>query len=57
MSLGGSLIAGPGVAATSQVPELLAEGPHQAVWERTSLTGWASLGGVVVGGVGAVALN
>ena len=57
VSLGGSLIAGPGVAATSQVPELLAEGPYQAVWERTSLTGWASLGGVVVGGVGAVALN
>jgi len=56
VSLGGALIGGPAVAATSRVPELLAEGTNHAVWERTPL-GWTSLGGSVVGGVGAVALN
>jgi hypothetical protein len=56
VSLGGGLIGGPGVAATSRVPVLLAEGTNRAVWKRTPLA-WASLGGTVVGGVGAVALN
>jgi hypothetical protein len=55
--LGGSLIGGPGVAATSRASELLAEGSNHAVFERTPLTGWTSLGGSVVGGVGAAALN
>jgi hypothetical protein len=55
--LGGSLIGGPAVAATSRVPELLAEGNNHAVWERTLVTGWVSLGGSVSGGVGAAALN
>jgi len=27
------------------------------VYERTPVTGWTSLGGAVVGGVGATALN
>ena len=57
VSLGGSLIGGPAVAALSRAPEFLAEGPHQAVWERTLVAGWTSLGLAVVGGVGAVALN
>ena len=57
VSLGGSLIGGPAVAATSRVTELVAEGSNHAVWERTRLTGWTSLGGTVVGGVGAAALN
>jgi GH25 family lysozyme M1 (1,4-beta-N-acetylmuramidase) len=56
-SLGGTLIGGPGIAATSRGPELLAESTNHAVWERTPLTGWASLGGSVVGGVGGVGLN
>jgi hypothetical protein len=57
VSLGGTLIGGPGIAATSRGPELLAESTNHAVWERTPLTGWASLGGSVVGGVGGVGLN
>ena len=56
-SLGGSLIGGPAAAATTQAPEFLAEGTNKAVWGRTPLTGWTSLGGVVAGGVGAAALN
>jgi hypothetical protein len=56
VSLGGSLIGGPAVAATSRVPELLAEGSNGATYARTPL-GWTSLGGTVVGGVGAAALN
>jgi GH25 family lysozyme M1 (1,4-beta-N-acetylmuramidase) len=56
-SLGGSLIGGPGVGATSLSTDLLAEGSNHAVWQRTPLTGWSSLGGSVVGGVGAAALN
>ena len=57
VSLGGALIGGPAVAAASRATELLAEGTDHAVWERTPLTGWAGLGGRVVGGVGAAALN
>jgi hypothetical protein len=57
VSLGGSLIGGPAVAAMSRAPEFLAEGPHQAVWERTLLAGWTSLGLAVVGGVGAAGLD
>jgi len=57
VSLGGGLVGGPAVAAASQAPEFVAEGSNGAVWERTALTGWASLGGTVVGGVGAAALN
>jgi len=57
VSLGGQLTGGPAVAATTQSTDLLAEGPHQAVWQWTPSTSWSSLGGVVVGGVGAVALN
>ena len=56
-SLGGSLIGSPGVAAASRAAELLAEGSNGAVYERTPVTGWTSLGGAVVGGVGATALN
>ena len=58
MSLGGSLTGGPAVAATSRAAELVAENAsNHAVYERTPLTGWVGLGGSVVGGVGAAALN
>jgi len=57
-SLGGSLTGGPAVAATSRAAELVAENAsNHAVYERTPLTGWVGLGGSVVGGVGAAALN
>ena len=39
-----------------EVAGLLAEGSNGAVYERTPF-GWTSLGGAVVGGVGAAALN
>ena len=57
VSLGGSLIDGPGIAATSAAPVFLAEGSDHSVIERTPATNWTSLGGYAVGGVGAVALN
>jgi hypothetical protein len=57
VSLGGSVIEGPAVAAASQAPEFLVESTNKAVWARTTASGWSSLGGVVVGGVGAAALN
>lgn len=57
VSLGGALVEGPGVAAASRVPEFVAEGSNKAVWARTAVSGWHSLGGAVVGGVGAAALN
>jgi hypothetical protein len=57
VSLGGLLIGGPAVAATSRAAEFLVEGSNGAVWERTTASGWSSLGGTVVGGVGATALN
>jgi hypothetical protein len=57
VSLGGSLIEGPAVAAASQAPEFLVESTNKAVWARTTASGWSSLGGTVVGGVGAAALN
>lgn len=55
VSLGGSLIGGPAIADTSG-PYLLAEGTNHAVFERTELSAWISLGGSVIGGVGAAAL-
>jgi YVTN family beta-propeller protein len=55
--LGGTLAAGPAIAATSQVPVFLGEGTTRAVYERTPATGWTSLGGTVLGGIGAAALN
>lgn len=58
VSLAGSLIGGPGIAATSGAPVFLAEGSsNHDVLERTPATDWTSLGGYAVGGVGAVALN
>jgi hypothetical protein len=56
-SLGGVLIDGPGIAAGAGTTEFFAEGSNHAVWERTAASGWTSLGGVVIGGAGAVALN
>jgi len=57
VSLGGSLIEGPAIAAASQAPEFLVESTNNAVWARTTASGWSSLGGAVIGGVGAAALN
>jgi len=57
VSLGGSVIEGPAVAAASQAPEFLVESTNKAVWARITASGWSSLGGAVVGGVGAAALN
>jgi hypothetical protein len=56
VSLGGSILGGPAAAPTSEVPELFAEGTNHAIWERTP-SGWSTIGGSVVGGVGAAALN
>jgi hypothetical protein len=56
VSLGGVLIGGPAVVAGSQETDFLAEGTDHAIWQRTP-AGWTSLGGSVVGGVGAVGLN
>src|SRR5262249_16448304 len=53
-SLGGVLIGGPAVAAGSQQTAFLVEGTDHAIWQHTP-AGWTSLGGVAVGGVGAVA--
>jgi hypothetical protein len=61
--LGGPLTGGPAVVAGGLETDVLAEWIDHAVWERTpagapgTAAGWTSLGGVVVGGVGAVALN
>ena len=56
VSLGGALVGGPAVTATSQAPGVVAEGTNTAVFERTA-AGWSSLAGKAVGGVGAAALN
>jgi len=66
VSLGGVLIGGPAVAATSQQTDFLVEGTDGSVWQHTP-AGWTSVvilqypdgapAGGVVGGVGAVSLN
>jgi hypothetical protein len=56
-SLGGQLVGGPGIAAASQQVEFYVEGTNGTVWQWTPLSGWASIGGIVIGGVGATALN
>ncbi len=56
-SLGGDLIAAPAVALTSSGPEYFAVGTNHAIWMRSASSGWSSLGGYAVGGVGAAALN
>lgn len=54
--LGGQLIGGPAIAAINgQSPEFLAEGLDHAAWMHTS-SGWTSLGGGIVGGIGAANL-
>jgi large repetitive protein len=55
--LGGSLIGGPGIAATSQQIEFFGEGTNGAVFERTLSAGWTSIGGQAINGTGATALN
>lgn len=57
LSLGGVLVTAPVIAATSLTPYFLVEGTTHAVYERTPTSGYNSLAGTVVGGVGAAALN
>jgi len=57
VSLGGALIGSPAIAPTSEQIEFFAEGTTQAVYERTTGTGWVSIGGSAVGGAGATALS
>jgi hypothetical protein len=57
VSLGGSIISGPAIVATTSVKEFFAVGKDHAVWERTQPGGWTRLGGYAVGGVAAAALN
>lgn len=55
---GGALIGGPGVAVDSGGTSFLAEGTDHSVWIEDAGTGsWRTLGGQVVGGIGAVGLN
>ncbi len=57
-SEGGSLISGPAVTTIGQPQDVLAEGTDHAVWAftYTGFGSWSSLGGDVVGGVGAAPL-
>jgi hypothetical protein len=57
VSLGGALIGGPAIAASSAGTEFFAEGTDHAIWERTLSSGWISLGGQAIGGVGAAGMN
>ncbi len=57
VSLGGALIGSPAIAASSEQIEFFAEGTTHAVYERTTATGWVSIGGSAVGGAGATALS
>ena len=56
-SLGGILIGGPGIAATSSQIELYVEATNHSVVWRTPTSIWNDFAGRVVGGVSAVALN
>jgi hypothetical protein len=55
-SLGGSLVGGVGIAATSTGPIFFVEGTDGAVYQRTISSGWISDGGVVQLGLAAAAL-
>ena len=55
-SLGGVLIDGVGLAATSTGPIFFVEGTDQAVYQRTISSGWTSDGGEINLGVGGCAL-
>jgi len=57
VSLGGVLIDGRGIAAMSRATEFLAEGGDGSAYGRDTVAGWQPLGGLVSGGIGAVALN
>jgi hypothetical protein len=54
--LGGVLIDGVGLAATSTGPIFFVEGTDHGVWQRTITSGWTSDGGVVEFGLAACAL-
>lgn len=56
-SLGGVIIAGPAVAATTSGPIFLVEGTNHGLWMRSLSSGWASLGGGLVNGTGGAGLN
>jgi len=58
-TLGGTLIGSPAIAADGGQTLILAEGTNHAVFQVIvgTTTGWSSLGGDVVGGVGAADLS
>lgn len=56
VSEGGQLVGGPGIAAASQGVAFFVEGTDGTVWQWTASSGWASLGGGIVGGIGAAIL-
>jgi hypothetical protein len=55
VSLGGAVVDGPGLAATSSGPVFVIEAGNHAVYARTLSAGWKSLGGWVVHGATAAA--
>jgi hypothetical protein len=55
-SLGGSLVDGVGIAATSAGPIFFAQGLDSGVWQRSISTNWTSDGGQIKMGVAACAL-
>jgi hypothetical protein len=55
-SLGGGLSDGTGIAATANGPIYFVHGSDNAVWHRTSTSGWTVDGGVVRFGVAATSL-
>jgi hypothetical protein len=57
VSLGGQIVGGPGIVASSQQVEFFVEGSNGNVWEWNPFSGWGNLGGIVIGGVGASAEN
>lgn len=59
VSLGGQMVGGPGIVATSQQVEFFVEGSNASVWEWMPFLGgnWVNLGGIVKGGIGASAEN
>jgi hypothetical protein len=56
-SLGGTMIAGPALAALTTGTASLVEGTNKAVWERPAHASWVDLGGIVNNGLSAVALG
>jgi hypothetical protein len=56
ISLGGALIDGPGIAATSSGPLFFVEGTDNALYQRSVTSGWTKAGGILQFGAGAAGL-